>query len=520
MRNLLIVDDERMIREGIKNGIVWIKMGIKKVYTASSGKEAILCCQQEKIDLLLTDICMPEMTGLELIRSIKEITPGIRIIVMTAYDRFEYAQDCCHLQVHDFMLKPIDAEELIMAIKKQIEILEKIYQEKHVLPIRNVMRHSIIEKSLLNRTKEKIGQEELNHQIMKAGYGIDIPIIVVFISIIPEKLQEEWKQDIKLLSLSLCNMIIGMVDNTNAGITFASEEEMVQVLLFCEQGKNEPEELLDSLEAVCQDEYGMELKIVCGSREKNINGFLNSYREAIELFKDGKLLYDNIIFSQPDQLKNQLFVSVLETLKKNLWEERGNISRMNRIMDVFAADIENYEVSRQNTRFHCFEIASTLYFHYLNDTGKHVDHRMASFISEIQQKSIPEAIAYTKKFMEEIYEVDDDEKTEVIGKAKKYIEENITEDISVTVLAAQLYMSVSYFSRLFKKNMGMGCNEYIVKKRIRRAEKLLSTTTLHTGEIALRVGYHDKNYFSLAFKRNTGLSPTEYRQHSADREET
>ena len=100
----------------------------------------------------------------------------------------------------------------------------------------------------------------------------------------------------------------------------------------------------------------------------------------------------------------------------------------------------------------------------------------------------------------------------IITEAKYYIEKHLTEDLSVSSIAASLYITPNYFSRLFKRVTKEGCNEYIVRKRIEKAKSLLQTTSLKTGKIAMMVGYRDTNYFSLAFKKQTGKSPTKYRE--------
>ncbi|WP_394911108.1 helix-turn-helix domain-containing protein [uncultured Robinsoniella sp.] len=102
---------------------------------------------------------------------------------------------------------------------------------------------------------------------------------------------------------------------------------------------------------------------------------------------------------------------------------------------------------------------------------------------------------------------------EIVSKAKKYIDQYLGEELSVANIAADLYITPNYFSRLFKKVCGEGCNEYIVRKRIEKAKFLLETSNMKTGKIAMLVGYRDTNYFSLAFKKHAGVSPTKYREN-------
>ena len=123
-----------------------------------------------------------------------------------------------------------------------------------------------------------------------------------------------------------------------------------------------------------------------------------------------------------------------------------------------------------------------------------------------------EACEVTRMFISQLLCKEEENVHEIITKAKHYIDEHLTEELSVSNIAASLYITPNYFSRLFKRVTKEGCNEYIVRKRIEKAKSLLETTSMKTGKIAMMVGYRDTNYFSLAFKKHTGKSPTKYRE--------
>ena len=125
MYRVLIVDDEKMIRMGMKNAIDWKKLGVDDVFTAASGNEALKILKEESPEIMVTDIQMTEMTGLELIKAARESVPELRVIVLTGFDNFEYARESLRLQVQDFFLKPIDEDDLFNAIEKQIKELKE-----------------------------------------------------------------------------------------------------------------------------------------------------------------------------------------------------------------------------------------------------------------------------------------------------------------------------------------------------------------------------------------------------------
>lgn len=130
MYKILIVDDERMIRLGIERTIDWKNLNIGEVYTASSAREAMEMINQHKPDILITDISMTEMSGLDLVESIRKREISMRIIILTGYDRFEYARQALQLQVHDFLLKPIDEQELTESIRMQVQKIEEMEEER------------------------------------------------------------------------------------------------------------------------------------------------------------------------------------------------------------------------------------------------------------------------------------------------------------------------------------------------------------------------------------------------------
>ncbi len=170
-------------------------------------------------------------------------------------------------------------------------------------------------------------------------------------------------------------------------------------------------------------------------------------------------------------------------------------------------------ISNSDTRQCCYEIASSVYYNYINDTGSQTDDRLISYMKVLRDSDKEQACEVTRIFLRKLLDENDQKDVhEILSKSKRYIAEHLSEDLSVAHIAAELYLTPNYFSRLFKRVAGEGCNEYIVRKRIEKAKILLQTTNLKASKIADMVGYRDTNYFSLAFKKNTGVSPTKYRE--------
>ena len=146
-----------------------------------------------------------------------------------------------------------------------------------------------------------------------------------------------------------------------------------------------------------------------------------------------------------------------------------------------------------------------------NDGADSNLNEFATVLQGCERKNVAEI---TRMFVSKLLLPGEEKVHEVVARAKSYIKQHLEEDISVTQLAQQFYVAPSYFSKLFKKNTGEGCNNYIIRKRMEKAQSLLSSTNMKTGKIADLCGYKDVNYFSLAFKKYSGQSPLEYRENT------
>ena len=196
----------------------------------------------------------------------------------------------------------------------------------------------------------------------------------------------------------------------------------------------------------------------------------------------------------------------------------GEKEQVGHIFERFCMAVESYNLSARYARSCCFELASSVYFARFSDIGNSAREKLSELMQAVSGADRERACQVTAMFLENLFEGEDGEVHELIGKVKRRIHENLADDLTVASLAEQYYVTPNYLSRLFKRVTGEGCNEYIVRKRIEQAKSLLSTTTLKVGEISIMVGYHDMNYFSLAFKKHIGVSPVRYREQVQRRE--
>ncbi|MBU9736792.1 response regulator transcription factor [Diplocloster agilis] len=512
----LIVDDEKMIRIGIQKVIRWEEIGIEQVFTAASGKEAYEIVEEEKPEIMVTDINMAEMSGLDLIELVKSIVPEMRIIVLTGYDRFEYARQCLRLSVQEFLLKPIDEEVLTQTLKKQVQYLEELKEaegETNVSRARAAAKQYELEKKLSDYLHGKITGQEIFTEEFYREYPYDSGQSMQAVIIRPPQFVHHLQEEEEYISQSIRNICIGFIDAQGKGITLADHDGRTVILYFVQNGAPEALKDIKKLTEILKDEYNVTLKAVMGSV---VNGFRNitvSYNDACLLLEKNKNDFHEIVQNRNLQKRDKLFKEVFSEMKAAMCANVGNADCVMKIYERFKQALESYSVPGEDVSMCCYELASSVYFVYLSDSKSSADDRLPSFMKILMNAGREEACEMTEIFLQNLLQGDEEKEAhQVVTKAKRYIKEHLAEEISVSSLASALYLTPNYFSRLFKRVTGEGCNEYIVQERIEKAKLLLKTTNLRTNRIAAMIGYRDTNYFSLAFKKKTGMSPTKFRE--------
>ncbi len=516
MYKVLIVDDEKMIRMGIKKVIPWNTIGIEEAFTAASGKQALEILEREEIDIIITDINMTEMTGIDLMAKIREIAPDIRILVLTGYDNFEYVRQCLRLQAADFFLKPVDEQVLTAAIRKQVITLDR-KKESAYREITARRAQGTAEQLELEKVMKKLVHNKIEHTnavkafLLKYQYNKEQSLQVAVL--VPELYMEGTEGDENFTALSIKNICISMIDAQNAGITFMDDDGKIVMIFFDKGNENEIVEQIEQLNNILKDEYNINPKVVVGSVVKGFFNLMISYNDAIYLLSHEKESIREIVQSYQSQNKADIFRDIFQELKATMNANVANMEYVLRVFETFTKAADSYNLTVNYIRKCCFEIASSVYFTYLSDSGETVDDKLNVLLKSLIHAGKEEALEVTKAFLSQISGKEELSSHEIVSQAVRYIDENLAKDLSVSSIAANLYVTPNYFSRLFKRIKGEGCNEYIVRKRIEKAKSLLVNTSIKTGKIAVLVGYHDTNYFSLAFKKHTGMSPTKYREY-------
>jgi two-component system response regulator YesN len=283
-------------------------------------------------------------------------------------------------------------------------------------------------------------------------------------------------------------------------------------VLYCEKEGNVGNEAATELAGVLQDEYEMRPRMVLGSVVDGFDRLYISYNDALhELESERRPFRDMVIKNRADRKREIIFQEVFREFKEAMISNVDDKENVMHIFERFCMAAGSYNLSAKYTERCCFELASSVAFAYLNDSGSQSEENLNALMKTLNGASRETACQLTETFFQRLLSREAGSDHELVRKVQSRIHENLGEDLSVAKIAAELYVTPNYLSRLFKRITGEGCNEYIVRKRIEKAKALLETSTMKIGEIAQIVGYMDMNYFSLAFKKHTGMSPTKYR---------
>ena len=510
MYKVLIVDDEQIIRNGISTVIPWADIGVSTVKTAGSGMEALKIIKNIMPDILITDINMTEMSGLEMIEKARLIHPDMRIIVITGYNLFDYAHKSIQMHVDSFFLKPVDEDELTLAATQIVTNLKEIQQHKLRLQTQGLSSHLLLERIMRNLIHKNQSNDALNELEKKFALNLNQPLrIAILVPIL-----SEINRSFDLLSSK--NICTDLLDSQGDGITFQDRNGKILLLIFENAEKKKSDEYIRQISEILLDETGKKPRIVIGKMVFGFKQLSKSYQDAVLLLeKEEKNLHEDILTCNTTQLHD--FYETFYDIKDNIFADTGNIEHILELFSAFSKSIFLHDISSPLTRQFCFDFASSICYAHALDTGEIAEGKLQALINALEKASRKEALEYTKNIIAQILQISDENMHSLVVEVKSIINKHLSDSISVLSIASELFISPNYLSRLFKKVSGEGCNEYIVRKRIEKARYLLEVSSLNSGKIAGMVGYQDINYFSIAFKKHTGMSPTKYRESIQNR---
>ncbi|MGN0391651.1 MAG: response regulator [Bariatricus sp.] len=530
---VFLVEDEMVIRNGIVKSINWEKEGYRLVGEASDGELAYPMILKEKPDILLTDIKMPFMDGLELSRLVKQELPDTKILIFSGYDEFEYAKEAIRIGVTEYLLKPVSSAQLLEVMRRISKQIEQDREEREMLRQYQEDMKENVERERQNFFSHVIRGEVSIGEAVKNGkkYGMDLS--AGFYSIILFKIFSTPEENIVSEHIwKICEKIETKVDEIPYAYYFQRGIDG-WVFLLTAESKEQMEErqknLCDCLAEIMKKERKVEYFGGIGKPVERIRNLGQSFRDAERIFAERFTRQSNQFlsgFEKMDVYKDDEFQikdlgdvgKSREMIEKFL--NNGTKEELEEFMDTYF--IRMKEDKLQSTLMRQY-IIMDIYIVIMSFCEKidAVNHdyqqETEKLKSTIQNmNSVSEIRAYITYMLNQAIELRDSiskkRYADIIKAAEKMISEHyMSEEISLNSVADSVGMSPSYFSSVFSKESGKTFVEFLTETRMEKAKELLMCSALKTSEIGYEVGYKDPHYFSYIFKKTQGCSPKDYR---------
>ncbi|MGL6187411.1 MAG: response regulator transcription factor [Clostridium chrysemydis] len=502
MYKVMLVDDEKLITEGLKNLIDWEKLNLEVVATANNGEEALRKLKEEKVHIVITDINMPVMTGLDLIKEVKGKDNKTNFIILSGYDEFSYAKKAIEYGVDSYILKPIDEEELEKTLIKLLARIEKSKKEKKDVLYKNT--------KLLQFINGKINKEE----ILKIEDELNIPLrgkSYTVSSIILNKKNEDGKyinideiiEEYSGKNYELLHKFDGQTILINSWDLDVKNEDILKYFNFTK------DKLIEKIEG--------DVFIAVGDVTKDIDLLKNSLNSSNKLKKYILTEGTNICLTSEDvtNIKDYKtnFSKEIERLNKIIIEKDGSGAKMflEGLIDDIALTPKNiYDLS----------IRVVMLIDKISDEfkvdKKYVKDSLSSNIVELCSESTRDSIkAFLVSEIEELISVmysTTKRYSPVVSQIVSNIEERYSEELSLKTLAYQYNINSSYLGRIFTKEVGMSFSDYLNKVKNTKAKELILETNMKINDIAKAIGYTDTSYFYRKFKKYYGICPSTLRE--------
>lgn len=494
MYTVLLVDDEDDVLKNLVNAIDWPVYGIGKVLTARDGLRACEILRCHSVDLLITDIRMPNMDGIQLIRHVFEASPHIRCILLSSYGDFQYAKEAISLGVENYLLKPVNADELDNSIRKA---LDNLSMQKHV------MRSLFAENILYRWLTDDISSDELSTRAKHIGLNIYFRnYCVVVIKALKRAPMSQFLSAFYSSAQPTCD-IYRFVNYEGHHVSIFGSHAVTQ------------QQIADALMRSAKEFPQIAFHAAIGNIVENYEAAHQSYQSALDC------LYANS-FSSPQGVclaSEKIDVSLtslhINAIVEYLKDAKTGSTALSLFRSTFAS-LQNCSLSELNSFINILTVRLALQLSASGLIGTQEKDNVTSYIYHFGEMPSEQNLL---SWFENILSVCQalilkhaQQLNPTIILAMQYIADHHAEYVSIKDFCNRHNMNASYLGLLFKKETGIYFKDYINQIRISHAIHLIKHSDLKIMDICKTVGFANTSYFILCFKKQTGLSPTQYKQ--------
>lgn len=534
MYKVLLVDDEILVREAISAKIEWNKLGYELVCVCENGKTAIEFIEKTPVDVVLTDICMPYVDGMELSRYLHENYPQTSIIIFSGYSDFEYAKQAIQYKVSEYILKPVTAKELTEVLGRQKEKLDGERQKKQKMDrmtkvYRNYTKNeSIIISKALSRLVN--GTQEVERSLQELDeFGIEIKgsefrVVAADIDLYsePSSWESGLKKESALMSFVVENISNEIVSANDAGIAYRDSDNRVCLLLWKKPygSQSDAVSLCKEIQENVYSAMKLSVSMGIGCSVTSLEELPKSYESASDILRYRYTKGIGVIFDCESGIEPANPMELEPQLKEIATSIHGNDKEtLLHTLDYIQSWMEERYVARNQAAAYLQQAVRIIYENvYATEERFQPQDSVAAAVADA--RNIVAAMRfvrdYAQKGLSAVEKAGQTSGERQAALAMNFIKENYSNPaLGLNDICEYLNISTSRFSSIFKEATGKTFTEILTNVRMEKAKQLLRQTTLKNYEIAEKVGFSDPHYFSVAFKKMTGMTPKEYSRENS-----
>jgi len=533
--NVIIADDERIQREGIARHVDWEAYGMQVAGLAEDGLQALELMERSGVDLLITDIKMPKMSGLELAERARQVNPQVKILIISGYNDFEYARTAIELKAYAYLLKPIMMDQL----EQELDQLHAVMmQERHMQQTFASLQEQLQESQPL--LAEKLFQhilhgflkdeETIRHRM--AALSLPIPahgydLLLLQIDAPQDPPRTDAQTELAYMQQLYAQLARLPVIGSGQGQAFQSKEDEYVILLYASDTQASPrtDEIIREVRETLQLPYRDRLTIGVGNRRVRLSQMHEAYKEAeaaarqkFHLGRGKTIYYRDIETDQPvaanlDACYEQM-IQAVEVGNSELTEQA--------VLAIFEEFARMSASAKPYVRTFCYRMISDLIL-MLQDANEKLEavfgeeHDLWTRMDACD--TLSDYHAWLRETALAVCQRLSAKRTRkngaVIDKIVHLLETHYAEPITIDELAKRIHLTPNYISNLFKAHIGESIIDYLTRIRMKRAIQLLKDESVRIYEVAEQTGYNSTSYFSVVFKNMYGISPKDYRDQGS-----
>ncbi|NOU63944.1 response regulator [Paenibacillus sp. LMG 31461] len=534
MFSLLIVDDHKHQVDTLAATLPWEELGISTIHKAYEGQGALAIMEMHPIDIIITDIRMPGMSGLDILEQIHESNRKIDAILLTGYAEFEYAKKAIELHAVEYLIKPVRDQLLIDAVSRVISKRQNDLQHSQAFEQANAILHQNLPLLKENVLNELLQGADISHkQLTEKLEMYQIPfaqgdcIRFMVIQFDPHFYESYTPSDMKLFEYAVMNMAEELLRSHFSLWTRKAPQDNVSLMLkpIHSEGTSWSEEGLVSIANLLLEQVNRYLK-----------GTVAIYLSTPARFpEEVHANYTSVVSSAISASERQGVFNLnkydvssrgLEPLR-SLYQapmliqlmESNNLDKLNEKLHTIFQELEQKQAdSRAHLREAYLHILSCFTF-LAHKKGKVLEdiigissvHKEHSVIHSAKQLKAW-CILILEALIEGAPTVDDENHQQLVNKIQAYIHQNLSKDVTLQSISEHVYLHAVYLSKIYKEITGLNLSEYILHARMEEAKRLLEKTSFKIYEITEKVGYQSPQHFIRRFKKYYGVTPDIFRK--------